>query len=234
MKLIPDKFAYKALICVVMFIVVLIGVTYAVYVIFEKSNEDPNMYASLATALVINWMIVLVSYYIWAIQFYTVNFGWSISAWERHAAAPEKDEKKKEPEANPNHGESLGLPEGTIRGTIAVTLLVGALAMMIASLGMDSRLNQNEFFVDNFEFFKTAFLMMIAFYFGNKSLEFLKDRKQVYGTGSATNPATASRPATPPVLNSSAQIDANAAKAALNETDLDSNDPDFESADAQG
>ncbi len=225
---IPEKFATRAILCVVAFIVVLIGVTAGVYWIFEKPTEEPNLYSSLATALVINWMIVLVSYYIWAIQFYSVNLGWSISAWQRNSEVKDSEAKKKEPEANPHHGESLGLPAGTVRGTIAVTLLVGSLAMMIASLGMDSRLNQNEFFVDNFEFFKTAFLMMIAFYFGNKSLEFLKDRKQVYGTGGSSLAARPSIPALSPAAGASD------ARAALNATGLDSNDPDFESADAKG
>lgn len=225
---IPEHFTTRAILCVVAFILVLIAVTAGVYWIFEKPSGDPNLYSSLATALMINWMIVLVSYYIWAIQFYSVNLGWSISAWKRNSAVDDIQAKKKEPEANPHHGESLGLPAGTIRGTIAVTLVVGCLAMMIASLGMDSRLKQNEFFVDNFEFFKTAFLMMIAFYFGNKSLEFLKDRKQVFGTGAAS---TASRPAAPAL---SPATDANDARAALNSTDLDSNDPDFESSDARG
>lgn len=227
---IPEKFATRAILCVVAFIVVLVVVTFAVYMIFERpaTNAEPNLYSSLATALVINWMIVLVSYYIWAIQFYSVNLGWSISAWERNSKAKEPEGKKKTPEVNPHQKESLGLPAGTVRGTIAITLLVGSLAMMIASLGMDSRLNQNEFFVDNFEFFKTAFLMMIAFYFGNKSLEFLKDRKQVYGTGGAVTASLPSRPVLSPVAG------ANDARSALAEIGLDSNDPDFESVDAQG
>lgn len=227
---IPEKFAARAILCVVAFIVILVGVTFAVYMIFERpaTNAEPNLYSSLATALVINWMIVLVSYYIWAIQFYSVNMGWSISAWKRNSEVTEPEARKKTPEVNPHQEESLGLPAGTVRGTIAITLLVGSLAMMIASLGMDSRLNQNEFFVDNFEFFKTAFLMMIAFYFGNKSLEFLKDRKQVHGTGGAVTPSRPSAPVLSP------GVGANDARAALTETDLETNDPDFESVDAQG
>ena len=72
---------------------------------------------------------------------------------------------------NTNKDETLGLPPGTIRGTLALTLLMGALAMTISALGMENTLEENTFLVDNFNFLKTAFLMMIAFYFGNKSLE---------------------------------------------------------------
>jgi magnesium-transporting ATPase (P-type) len=234
MNIIPKNFATRALLCVLAFIIVLAIVTAVVYHIFEKPDASaaPNLYSSLATALVINWMIVLVSYYIWAIQFYNVNFGWSIKAWERNSEAKKDstDQKaKKEPESNPYNGQSLGLPAGTVRGTIAITLIVGSLAMMIASLGMDSRLRQNEFFVDNFEFFKTAFLMMIAFYFGNKSLEFLKDRKQVYGTGASPSGQSAAPPISTP-----AQGNAGTAKYLLNQTGLDQNNPDFESAEAKG
>ena len=62
---------------------------------------------------------------------------------------------------------------GTVRGTISITLLVGSLSMAIASLGMDYVIKEDSFIADHFDFFKTAFLMMIAFYFGNKSLEML-------------------------------------------------------------
>ena len=103
-----------------------------------------------------------------------------MGAWKR-LKDKESDSAENAPKDNPHKTESLGLPNGTVRATIAISLMVGGLAMMIASLGMPDRLKTNEFFIDNFEFFKTAFLMMIAFYFGNKSLDFLKDRKQVFG-----------------------------------------------------
>mgnify|MGYP001800169551 CR=1 FL=1 len=157
-----------------------------------KGEEGSNLYYSLATGLIISWMIVLVAYYIWAMQFYNVNHGWSMAAWKRHEVKAVDDPSAKEqaPKGNPHQSETLGLPNGTIRGTIAVSLLVGGLAMMIASMGMKSKLEANSFFIDNFDFFKTAFLMMIAFYFGNKSLDFLKNPRKVVATGDGAAPAS--------------------------------------------
>jgi hypothetical protein len=49
---------------------------------------------------------------------------------------------------------------------------------------MPSEIKENSFIVDNFDFIKTAFLMMIAFYFGHKSLELIGYKsKHVYRAG---------------------------------------------------
>ncbi len=172
----------KRVILIVVAYILLLGII--TFVLIRLHHDEPkDLYYNLAVALIISWIILLLIYYIWAIQFYNVNFGWAEQAWKRHEIN-KKDKPeiaKKEPPKNPNDTETLGLPPGTIRGTIALSLLVAGLAVMIASLSMESRLTENEFFVDNFEFFKTAFLMMIAFYFGNKSLDFLRDRQKVIG-----------------------------------------------------
>lgn len=144
---------------------------------------DESFYYNLAAALVMSWLLVLVLYYVWAIYFYNINLGWTDDDWAKSAAQRKTEGIAKEPDDNPNKEETLGLPPGTVRGTIALSILVGGLAMVIASFSMRDRLNQNEFFIDNFEFFKTAFLMVVAFYFGNKSLDFLKYRSDVKGPG---------------------------------------------------
>jgi len=77
---------------------------------------------------------------------------------------------------NPNSDETLGLPPGTVRGTIALSVLVIAMAMMIASLAMPPSMPKDEVMVDHFEFLKTGFVMVIAFYFGSKSLEILRKK----------------------------------------------------------
>ncbi len=163
-----------------MFIGLIIVITALVSFIAKE-----KMYYNLAAGIIISWIITLVVYYFWAIYFYNVNMGWTDADWENL-------EKKKngqpgllddEPVVNPNATETLGLPRGTVRATIALTLLVGALALMLASLELPYKLERNNLFIDNFEFIKTAFLMMVAFYFGNKSLDFLKDRSPVYGQG---------------------------------------------------
>ncbi len=159
-----------------------IGLIIIITVLISFVSKD-KMYYNLAAGIIISWIITLVVYYFWAIYFYNVNMGWTDADWENL-------EKKKngqpgllddEPVVNPNAAETLGLPRGTVRATIALTLLIGALALMLASLELPHKLERNHLFIDNFEFIKTAFLMMVAFYFGNKSLDFLKDRSPVYG-----------------------------------------------------
>ena len=81
----------------------------------------------------------------------------------------------KAPERNPHERDSLGLPPGTIRGTIALTILVGGLAVTIKALSYSEQYDGDSLIVDHFEFFKEAFLMVIAFYFGTKGLEILQN-----------------------------------------------------------
>lgn len=132
----------------------------------------------LAAAIVVSWVLMLTLYYVWAIYFYNINLGWTDKDWSDHASKVMADPHATAPEENPNNEETLGLPAGTVRGTIALSVLVGGLAMLIASLAIPGTYSENEFLVDNFEYIKTAFLMVIAFYFGSKSLELI-DRKQV-------------------------------------------------------
>lgn len=149
-----------------------IGLNIVVTLLISLLNHD-KMYYNLSAGIIVSWIIALVVYYFWAIYFYNVNMGWEQKDWDEL-------EKKKagqpgllddEPVVNPNAGETLGLPPGTVRATIALTLLVSALALMLASLELPYKLEQNHMFIDNYDFMKTAFLMMVAFYFGNKSLE---------------------------------------------------------------
>ena len=135
----------------------------------------------LATAIVVSWILMLTLYYVWAIYFYNINRGWTDKDWEDHKNSVLVQGEEGEPDVQ-NREHTLGLPAGTVRGTIALSVLVGGMAMLIASLAMPGKFSENEFLVDNFEYIKTAFLMVIAFYFGSKSLEAItKRRKPVYG-----------------------------------------------------
>jgi hypothetical protein len=150
----------------------------------------------LAAAIIVSWLLILTLYYVWAIYFYNINHGWTDKDWDDQENKVLSAGAAPEPDANPNATESMGLPPGTIRGTIALSVVVGGMAMMIASLAMPDRLLQNEFLIDHFEFIKTAFLMVIAFYFGSKSLEML-GRKQVFeGPKGNGQPSTSGQPTT--------------------------------------
>jgi hypothetical protein len=157
-------------------------------------GDQSEIYNMVALAIIVLWFGILIAYYAWAIYFYNINLGLTDEDWaeirERKQFQPEGVD---EPTENPNINQTLGLPTGTVRGTVALTLLIGGVAMTIAALGMESTVDANSFLVDNFEFFKTAFLMMIAFYFGNKSLEMLgyKSKKEKPGEKDAEGQKTA-------------------------------------------
>jgi hypothetical protein len=122
------------------------------------------------------------AYFIWAIYYYNINLGIPEEVWDRINDAKEakragdyyiEDDLTEEPHVNPYQSQTFGLPNGTVRGMIAFTLLFGALAMLIVSIGMENEIDPNALFWDQYDFFKTAFLMMIAFYFGTRALQYL-------------------------------------------------------------
>jgi hypothetical protein len=119
------------------------------------------------------WVALLIGYYAWAIYFYNINLGLTNEDWAEARIQKRIDPNYEERSENPNKEHTLGLPPGTVRGTLTLTLMVAALALTIAYMGEGNSLDNNQFFIDNFDFFKQAFLMMIAFYFGSKSLEYI-------------------------------------------------------------
>lgn len=125
----------------------------------------------VAIELVLLWVGILVGYYGWCIYFFNINFGLTNQDWFEIREKAAKGEKVDAPSQNPHHEQTLGLPKGTVRGTIALTVMIGGLSMTIYSFGLGAEYSNDNFVVDHLDFFKTAFLMVIAFYFGNKSLE---------------------------------------------------------------
>jgi len=132
-----------------------------------------DIFSTIGIAIIILWIAIMVLYYSWAIYFYNVNMGLTDNDWQKIEDSGNTNPTVETRVANPEQGESLGLPAGTVRGTIALSILVGGLALFIASLGRNNVFRENQVLVDYFDFFKSAFLMMIAFYFGGKSLESL-------------------------------------------------------------
>lgn len=173
------KYFFRTTICIEIILLVFL----AIVIFFHNSfGVKLNLYSIMAISLIILWIAVLIAYYAWAIYFYNINLGLTDSDWEKIEVSRTTDCPMADREDNPNALESLGLPPGTVRGTIALTMLIGALAMTLVLFGEGNRLKENEIFIDNFDFFKTAFLMMIAFYFGQKSLEYLLPKKDASPT----------------------------------------------------
>ena len=179
---------------------------------YKFAFGEITIYSFVAISIILIWLGILISYYAWAIYFYNINLGITNESWAELKENKESEEDlvryKKEslslqsgPAENHYRDQSLGLPPGTIRGTLALTLMIGGLALFVYSMGDPKIQEGNSFIYDNFEFFKTAFLMMIAFYFGAKSIESL--RKNTAGgiilkpdakPGSPGNPTNNSTP----------------------------------------
>lgn len=164
------------------------------FTIMEGTGDERSLlvYDMIAISLVLLWVGVLIGFFAWAIYFYNINLGLTNEDWDTIKATRKKmldevggefkkltTEQQKQYSAmgrdeNPHATQTFGLPPGTVRGTIAITLLFGGIALLLFSMGLDSEVEQSKFIQDNFVFFKDAFLMMIAFYFGSSSLKYLK------------------------------------------------------------
>ena len=177
-----NKIFFGAILTIILLIVLMIVTT-----AFQLAFGNITVYSFVAINLILIWLGLLIGYLAWAVYFYNINLGLTNESWaelkEKQISEDESvkldktiDRKYAGPTDNLYQGESLGLPPGTIRGSIALTLMIGGLALFIYSMGSSSIQEGNSFIYDNFEFFKTAFLMMIAFYFGSKSLEILQKK----------------------------------------------------------
>lgn len=211
---------------VVLIILTLIGVD---NILNDTSCASCAVYNAIAFGVIMLWSCIFIGYFIWASYFYNLNYGVSKKVWEKiEKAKSDKTAGKRysqeliddEPLYNPYGDQTFGLPPGTVRGMIAFTLLFGAIALLIVSFGIKSEIEPGNFFRDQFEFFKTAFLMMVAFYFGSKSLKFLKgeqpllpynttnSQRKATSTGTlSTKPSTVSSPQGGPKKNEVIVID---------------------------
>ncbi|MCC5938192.1 MAG: N-acetylmuramidase family protein [Lunatimonas sp.] len=147
--------------------------------------EHQNLFQAVGLATAVIWMAVFLVYFMWSVYFYNINYGITDQDWDRiYEQAEQKrngifvpeTEVMDVPRYNPYRSQTFGLPPGTVRGMIAFTLLMGGMSLLITSFGsgytgMDLALLRQQF-----EFFETAFLMMIAFYFGDRSLKYVSKR----------------------------------------------------------
>ena len=190
-----QKFLFGALILFFASIIIFISLMH--FGVIQLNQDRINL---IAITMLLTWSGILVGYYVWAIYHYNINLGYPQRYWDilwqkireariRKQTGQELIEPEPEvPNENPYRFETLGLPHGTVRGTIALTLLVGALAMLILAIGavqtdptdmVSSKLTEGQSILFNrlFDFFVVAFQMMIAFYFGANSLRYLKGYK---------------------------------------------------------
>jgi hypothetical protein len=182
--------ASKVFMALVIFAFFIISVFGTLQILSDTQCASCNVYKAIGFLLIMLWICIFLCYFIWAIYFYNFNLGKTNEEWDKINEAKNNRTKglpfdqhdiDEEPKYNPYHEETFGLPSGTVRGMIAFTLLFGAIAMLIVSFGMNNDVQLNSFILDEFEFYKTAFLMMIAFYFGSRSLQYLKSGNKTAG-----------------------------------------------------
>ena len=146
--------------------------------------EHGNLFQAVGLATAIIWISVFLVYFMWSVYFYNINYGLTDEDWNRIYEA--KDRQKdglsiqegelEVPQHNPFRSQTFGLPPGTVRGMIAFTLLMGGMSLLITSFGTAYSGVDIALLRQQFEFFETAFLMMIAFYFGDRSLKYISKR----------------------------------------------------------
>jgi hypothetical protein len=148
--------------------------------------EQKNIFAIVGLLMMVIWLAVFMIYFVWSVYHYNINFGITDGEWAEIAEAKRQGRNLelenpalqiREPKYNPYRSQTFGLPPGTVRGMIAFTLLFGGISLLVASMGTDE-INPEimQLRIQQFEFFETAFLMMIAFYFGDRSLKYFRDR----------------------------------------------------------
>jgi len=177
--------ASKSLMAAVIIIFAIITVFGTFIILGDIKCPACNVYKAIGFIIMMLWSCIFLCYFIWAVYFYNLNLGKTNEEWTKIKEAKQNRSKglpynqkdiDEEPTYNPYKEETFGLPGGTVRGMIAFTLLFGAIAMLIVSFGMDNEVTPGSFFWDQFDFYKKAFLMMIAFYFGTRSLQYLTNK----------------------------------------------------------
>lgn len=184
-------------------ILLIVGFAGATLMVIE--GDDGALHKATALMIMIIWSVIFLRYFVWALYFYNINYGLTDKDWARIFKAKQDEAlgipiiegSDQGPKNNPYRSQTFGLPPGTVRGMIAFTLLFGAIALTVTGMGLNDEINPDSFFWDHYEFFKTAFLMMIAFYFGDSSMRYLskrwnssREQNSPQNSGGAKNPST--------------------------------------------
>ncbi|MCL6258121.1 N-acetylmuramidase family protein [Aquiflexum sp. TKW24L] len=186
---------------------VLITIFYSILMYIEKKN----LFSIVGLLIIVIWIAVFMIYFVWSVYHFNINFGITDGEWGKIAEAKREAREfgmdlpasgVREPLYNPYRSQTFGLPPGTVRGMIAFTLLFGGISLLISSMGSEELSSDLVALrIQQFEFFETAFLMMIAFYFGDKSLKYFRERWK-----NPNQQADGSIPPTPPTAPPNSQL----------------------------
>jgi len=187
-----------------------------IFVNFFAGVNGLDVYDQVALSLILGWMSILIGYLGWGVYFYNFNYARSSEFWAKFVARAEecaKNGNKTEnelyeemgaPRENPYKDETFGLPPGTVRGTLALTILMGGIALFVSLFSETSPFAEGEFY-SYFQFFEDAFLMVIAFYFGTKGLDIVTNQRDK--RASRPKPVPPSMPPNKDVLTDEEQFE---------------------------
>ncbi|WP_162339712.1 N-acetylmuramidase domain-containing protein [Cyclobacterium salsum] len=219
-------------------------VTFGILGAFFVYIEYNNLFQAVGLATSVIWIALFLIYFMWSVYHYNINYGLTDQDWQRiydakdrHSQGlPVKASEMSTPEYNPYRSQTFGLPPGTVRGMIAFTLLMGGMALLIVSFGTQYSGVDAALLSQQFEFFETAFLMMIAFYFGDKSLKYLQNRWSQRGAGENQNQANSEQDAAPsqagkwPVFQPQSNLDIDENAFAMDDSDFAARNSESEKA----
>ncbi len=176
----------------VLFILMLLLINSAVTIIPMPGLRFDGMtiYQVVSIILVLGWVGLLIGYFAWCTHFYNYNFGRSEGFWNKFVARVKEAEAEGKteneiydelaaPRQNPYADQTFGIPPGTVRGTLALTIVVGGLSLLISFFSSEGfrEVPRGSILEDYFAFFKDAFLMVVAFYFGTRALDIIEKEK---------------------------------------------------------
>lgn len=145
---------------------------------YSKNHKKFSEYIVVSAWLSLVWFIIIIAF----LMYLFVRFHWYgglrrkryllIVDWVNNDESISPDQKAHHYPQNPYKDETFGLPRGTIRATLTLTLLFLNIALFFISVYAPP----SSIFANRVEFMATAFLMMIAFYFGTKAVDVARIR----------------------------------------------------------
>lgn len=144
---------------------------------YKKNYENGLSYAFWIMFI---WLFIMAGLLLYGIYFYNTTAGLGRKRYNEIILLVNGDDKipiagkvASYPQ-NPFLADTLGLPPGTVRGALTFTLMLASLLATSVLSYAPPFLSMN----DNFEYITTAFLMMIAFYFGSKAVDVFREREK--------------------------------------------------------
>ena len=145
---------------------------------YEKNKDSYSTAVFVFTVVMCLWFFVMTILLFWGLNRFHFTAGLGKEKYAELVAIIDHDEEIPIHERqdyypkNPYQNESFGLPKGTIRGFLTLTLLVMNCFVIYMSLFAPP----GRLYDDRIEYLTTAFLMMIAFYFGSRAVDVFKSQ----------------------------------------------------------